>query len=139
MNFAKLKTRGIDVEVAYRQSLGNIGRLDSRLTWTHVLELTNFIDPTNPKFGDRILSEMGDPRTAFNWNSSLQHGRFTFGYQMRYIGKQINFSESFGFGEYEDFFDSKAAIRRTGLVREEVCESQILPRRSYGHRCRAQV
>ncbi len=105
VNFAKLKTRGIDVEVAYRKSLGNIGRLNSRLTWTHVLELTNFIDPTNPEFGDRILSEMGDPQDRFNWNSSLQTGRFTFGYQMRYIGKQINFSESFGFGEYEDFYE----------------------------------
>ncbi len=105
VNFAKLKTRGIDVEVAYRQRVGNIGRVDSRLTWTHILELTNFIDPTDPSFGDRILSEMGDPQDRFNWNTSLQTGRFTLGYQMRYIGKQINFSESFGLGEYEDFFE----------------------------------
>jgi outer membrane receptor protein involved in Fe transport len=105
VNFAKLKTRGIDVEVAYRHKVGNIGRLDTRLTWTHILELTNFIDPQNPDFGDRILSEMGDPQDRFNWNTSLQTGRFTLGYQMRYIGKQINFSESFGLGEYEDFFE----------------------------------
>jgi outer membrane receptor protein involved in Fe transport len=104
VNFAKLKTRGIDIEVAYRQRLGNIGRLDTRLTWTHIFELTNFVDPTNPNFGDRILSELGDPQDRFNWNTSLQHGRFTFGYQMRYVGKQITFSENFGVGEYEDFF-----------------------------------
>jgi outer membrane receptor protein involved in Fe transport len=104
VNFAKLKTRGIDVEVAYRHKVGNIGRLDTRLTWTHILELTNFIDPTNPNFGDRILSELGDPQDRFNWNTSLQHGRFTFGYQMRYVGKQIKFAENFGQGEYEDFF-----------------------------------
>jgi outer membrane receptor protein involved in Fe transport len=104
VNFAELKTRGIDVEVAYRRQLGSIGRLDTRLTWTHVLELTQFIDPTNPAFGDRILSEVGDPQDRFNWNTSLKHGRFTFGYQMRYVGKQITFDEQRVLGEYEDFF-----------------------------------
>jgi outer membrane receptor protein involved in Fe transport len=105
VNFAKLKTRGIDVEVAYRHQLGNIGRMDTRLTWTHVLELTNYIDPTNPSFGDRILSETGDPQDRFNWNSTLKHGRFSFGYQMRYVGKSIAYDEARGLGEYEDFFE----------------------------------
>jgi outer membrane receptor protein involved in Fe transport len=104
VNFAKLKTRGLDMEFAYRHQLGNIGRFDTRLTWTHVLELTNFIDPTNPNFGDRILSETGDPQDRFNWNSTLKHGRFSFGYQMRYIGKSIAYDEARGIGEYEDFY-----------------------------------
>ena len=30
---------------------------------------------------------VGIPQDAFNWNTSMQHGRFTFGYRMRYIGK----------------------------------------------------
>jgi outer membrane receptor protein involved in Fe transport len=102
-NFAKLKARGLDVEVAYRHKIGNIGRIDTRLNWTHVFELTNFVDPTDPTFGDRILSELGSPQDAFNWNTSLQRGRFTLGYQMRYIGKQI--INSGGLGEYEDFFE----------------------------------
>jgi outer membrane receptor protein involved in Fe transport len=94
VNFAKLKARGLDVEVAYRNNIGNIGRLDTRLTYTHVFELTNFVDPTDASFEDRVLSEIGDPKDAFNWNTSLQHGRFTFGYQMRYIGKMVlNFAE----------------------------------------------
>jgi outer membrane receptor protein involved in Fe transport len=104
VNFAKLKTRGIDVEVAYRHQVGNIGRLDTRLTWTHILELTQWIDPTQPDFGDRILSEMGDPQDRFNWNTTVKHGRFNFGYQMRYIGKQIRYDESRGTGAYEDFY-----------------------------------
>ena len=103
-NFAKLKTRGIDVEVAYRHQLGGIGRLDTRFTWTHILELTNFVDPSDPNFGNRILSELGDPQDRFNWNALLQRGRFSFGYQMRYIGKQITFDEARGLGEYEDFY-----------------------------------
>jgi outer membrane receptor protein involved in Fe transport len=104
LNYAKLQNRGIDIEAAYRHRLGNIGRIDTRFTWTHVFELTQYIDPTNPKYGDRILSELGDPEDAFNWNTSLQHGRFTFGYQMRFVGKQIRYSERFGLGAYEDFY-----------------------------------
>jgi outer membrane receptor protein involved in Fe transport len=96
-NFAKLRTRGLDVEVAYRKQIGNIGRLDTKVNWSHVFEFTQNIDPSNPTFQDRVLTELGTPEDAFNWNTSLQHGRFTLGYQMRYIGKMVTSS-------YEDFF-----------------------------------
>jgi outer membrane receptor protein involved in Fe transport len=96
-NFAKLTARGIDIEVAYRHQIGRVGRLDSKLTWTHALELTNNTNPGNPSFQDRLLSELANPVDAFNWDSSLQHGRFTFGYRMRYIGKMVT-------AAYEDFF-----------------------------------
>jgi outer membrane receptor protein involved in Fe transport len=43
------------------------------------------------------LSELGNPVDAFNWDSSLQHGRFTLGYRMRYIGRMVT-------SAYEDFF-----------------------------------
>jgi outer membrane receptor protein involved in Fe transport len=94
-NFAKLKARGLDIEIAYRHQIGRIGRLDTKLTWTHALELTQWTNPADPTVGDRLLSELGGggqpaaPQDAFNWNSSLQHGRFTFGYQMRYIGRMV--------------------------------------------------
>jgi outer membrane receptor protein involved in Fe transport len=100
LNYAKLIAKGIDVEVAYRHSLGSLGRLDTRLTYTHVLDRSNYLDPTNPNFQNVIVGnkggELGDPRDAFNWNSSLQHGRFTFGYQMRYISHMY-------LNTYEDF------------------------------------
>ena len=104
INFASLVARGIDTEIAYRHQLGSLGRLDTKLTWTHSLERTDFTDPANPKVGDRQLSEIGFPQDAFNWNTSLQHGRFTFGYQMRYIGKMILYDPARGIGEYEDFY-----------------------------------
>ena len=56
-NYAKLKARGLDIEAAYRHQIGALGRLDTRFTWTHALELTQFIDPTDPTHGDRLLSE----------------------------------------------------------------------------------
>lgn len=102
VNFAKLKTRGLDVEVAYRRNIANVGRLDARLAWTHVFELTQFVNPSDPEFGNRVLSEIGDPQDAFNLNTSLKTGPVTFGYQGRYIGKMIVFSGSLG--QYEDFF-----------------------------------
>jgi outer membrane receptor protein involved in Fe transport len=95
-NFAKLTARGIDTEIAYRGRVGP-GRLDTRFTYTHVLDRSNFVDPTNPTFEDQQLLELGDPQDAFNWNSSYKYGRFTFGYQMRFIGKQV-------LNLYEDFF-----------------------------------
>jgi len=91
VNFAKLVAKGIDVEVAYRHALGSFGRVDTRLTYTHVLDRSDFLDPTNPDFQDVIVGkhggELGDPRDAFNWNTTLTHGRFSFGYQMRYLSR----------------------------------------------------
>jgi outer membrane receptor protein involved in Fe transport len=103
VNFAKLTARGLDFEVAYRNRIGDLGRLDTRLTYTRALERTNYLNPLLPEQGNRVLSELGDPRDAFNWNTSFQRGRFTLGYQMRYLGKQV---VQFGtLGQYEDFFE----------------------------------
>jgi len=104
INFAALVARGIDTELAYRHQIGSIGRLDTKLTWTHALERTDFTDPGDPHAGDRQLSEIGFPKDAFNWNTSLTHGRFTLGYQMRYIGKMIVYDPARGLGQYEDFY-----------------------------------
>jgi outer membrane receptor protein involved in Fe transport len=87
LNYANLKARGLDIEVAYRHQVGALGRLDTRLNWTHALELSQWIDPTDLSHGDRLLSELGNPKDAFNWATSLQHGRFILGYKMRYIGR----------------------------------------------------
>ncbi|MFL6725904.1 MAG: TonB-dependent receptor domain-containing protein [Sphingomicrobium sp.] len=97
LNYAKLTARGIDTEIAYRHQFGNLGRFDTRLTYTHVINRNNYISATDPNFRDVQLLELGDPQDAFNWNASLTHGRFTLGYQMRYISKMV-------LNVYEDFF-----------------------------------
>ena len=96
LNYAKLTARGIDTEVAYRGRLGP-GRLDTRFTYTHVLDRSNFVSTTDPNFENQQLVELGDPQDAFNWNTSYKWNRFTLGYQMRYISKQV-------LNVYEDFF-----------------------------------
>jgi outer membrane receptor protein involved in Fe transport len=97
LNYAKLTARGIDVEAAYRRNIEGLGTINTRITYTHMLERNQFLDPTDPEFADRLLTELGDPQDQVNWNLELQSGPVTLGYQMRYIGKQVvNF--------YEDFF-----------------------------------
>ena len=89
LNYAKLTARGIDTEIAYRHQVGTIGRLDTRFTYTHVLNRNNYISASDPNFRDVVVQELGDPQDAFNWNTTLTHGRFSFGYQMRFISKMV--------------------------------------------------
>ncbi len=99
LNYAKLRVRGIDFEAAYRGRIPGVGLLDTKFIWTYVMQNDQFLDPTNPEFADQILMELGDPQDRFNWNTNLKMGRFTFGYQMRYIGKML-----LNTAKYEFFF-----------------------------------
>ncbi|MFL6726202.1 MAG: TonB-dependent receptor domain-containing protein [Sphingomicrobium sp.] len=100
LNYAKLTARGIDTEITYRHQIGTLGRLDTRFTYTHVIDRSNYTSATDPNFKTVQLLTLGDPQDAFNWNTSLTHGRFTLGYQMRYLGKQV-------LNAYEDTFSSQ--------------------------------
>jgi outer membrane receptor protein involved in Fe transport len=88
LNYAKLQVKGIDVDASYRRSIGAVD-LNTRFIYTHVLQNDQFLDPTDPEFADQLLKELGDPEDAFNWDTTLKFGRFTLGYQMRYIGKML--------------------------------------------------
>jgi outer membrane receptor protein involved in Fe transport len=85
-NFAKRVRKGIDTEVAYRTTVGPV-KLDTRLIYTHNIQISNFQDPTFLQLENRILGELGDPQDEFRWDVALTHGPFTLGYQMSYIGK----------------------------------------------------
>ena len=119
-NYAKLDARGIDVEAAYRARIGTLGRLDTRFTYTHVFELTQFIDPSQPDFGDRLLSELGNPKNAWNWSTNFQTGRFTFGWQTRFIGRMVT-------NLYEDFFEFEGRPPQN----EDWADRKWFPRRFY--------
>ena len=84
LNFAKLKARGIDVDIAYRHTFGRV-QLTSHGVYTHVLKRSDYLDPTNPKFEDRILGELGDPKDNFNWTTDVKVGKITGSYEMRFI------------------------------------------------------
>jgi hypothetical protein len=54
-----------------------------------MLERNNYLYPTDPDRANRILSELGDPEHAFNLNLEFSRGKFTIGYQMRFIDKMV--------------------------------------------------
>ncbi|MDB5683212.1 MAG: TonB-dependent receptor [Sphingomonas bacterium] len=87
LNFAKLKARGIDTELAYRYNF-DWGSMGFRAHWTHVLQRDDFLNPTDPTTADRILGEVGDPKNRVTANTDAKIGKLTLGYQVRWIGKQ---------------------------------------------------
>ena len=82
VNFAAFKRKGIDINVAYRTNVGPF-RYNTNFIMTHNLETSNFTDPTDPGFENRILGELGDPENEFRWDNDISHGPFTLGYRMR--------------------------------------------------------
>ncbi|HEX9946824.1 MAG TPA: TonB-dependent receptor [Allosphingosinicella sp.] len=95
LNFASLKVRGVDTEVAYRKKF-DWGTASLRGTWTHTIQNDTFLNPTNPDFANRLLRELGDPQDEVNVNASIKAGKYTLGYQVRWIGKQY-------LNTYEDY------------------------------------
>lgn len=95
LNFASLKVRGVDTEVAYRKKF-SWGTASLRGTWTHVLTNRSFLNPTNPNLANSFLRELADPQDEVNVNASIKAGKYTLGYQVRYIGKQY-------INTYEDY------------------------------------
>jgi len=95
LNFAKLKVRGVDVNLDYNHTF-DFGKLKLSALWTHVFQTDQFNDPTDPSFKDRFLDELNDPSDAVNVNASLEVGKVTFGYQVRWLDKMY-------LNTYEDF------------------------------------
>ncbi|WP_347302018.1 TonB-dependent receptor [Croceibacterium sp. TMG7-5b_MA50] len=94
LNFASRSARGIDFDLAYSTDLGADAQIATRFLYTHNLERSNFENPSNPDFENRILSELGNPKDEFRWNLNLSKGPVLLGYTMSYIGPQtINLYE----------------------------------------------
>ena len=101
-NFASRKRRGMDIELAYRSKFNDTVGLNTRFIYSHQFQNSNFQNPADPKFENRILSELGDPVDEFRWNVDLTVDRVTFGYEMRFIGEQLT-------SAYESFFPLASA------------------------------
>jgi outer membrane receptor protein involved in Fe transport len=95
LNYAKREREGIDVNLNYRTSLGELG-VQTGLIYTHNIKISDFQDPTQPEFEDRILGELGDPEDEFRFDLDLTYGAFLLGYQARFIGPQyVNLYEDY--------------------------------------------
>jgi len=95
LNFAKLQVRGIDTEIAYRKTF-DWGTASLRGTWTHILTNRTYLNPTDPTNANSVYKELGDPGDEVNVNASIKAGKYTLGYQVRWIGSQY-------LNTYEDY------------------------------------
>ncbi len=113
LNYAKLTSRGIDLEAAFAHEIGSLGQLSTRLVYTRTLQLDQFLDPTDPGHPDQLLLELGDPEDAFNLTADFKRGPFSVGYELRFIGKMVlnNAEDVFTVGgsppQNADFADRK--------------------------------
>lgn len=97
INFAKQKADGIDFELAYRKTLANEHKFDFHGIMTKVIQRVNFTSPTDPAFGDRIQSELGDPTYAANVSIGYQANKLGIRYSANYFSRQT-------IGAYENYF-----------------------------------
>ncbi|MFV0624453.1 TonB-dependent receptor domain-containing protein [Sphingomonas sp. ac-8] len=95
LNYAALQVRGIDTQIAYRTNFGENNSIGAKLNWTHQLENSEFLDPTDPGRANRLMSELGYPKDAFNFDLDVKLDKFFLNYQARYLGKMT-------YGAYED-------------------------------------
>lgn len=96
LNFASRRRRGIDTELAYRTNLGD-AKFSGRILYTHNLINSNFEDPTRPKFENRLLTELGNPKDEVVVNGDVTFGIATIGYRGHYISPMV-------INTYEDQF-----------------------------------
>jgi outer membrane receptor protein involved in Fe transport len=87
LNYAKLRVRGIDVELGYQHRFGDIANVSTRLIYTHNFRNDTYLDASDPNFRTQQLGTLGFPFDEFSWNLDVNKGPFTLGYKLRYIGK----------------------------------------------------
>jgi outer membrane receptor protein involved in Fe transport len=85
-NFAKLKVRGLDVNVDYNHSF-NFGRLTLAAYWTHYFQNDSFTNPDDPTFNNRLIDELNDPSDAVTLRAAFETGRFKLNYSLRWLDK----------------------------------------------------
>ncbi len=101
-NFAQLRTRGIDFDVAYTKRLRDDLRLNARVLVSHIMNRQEYSYITQPDRFDRIDGRLGDPRWQGQVTLGGQFGILDLSYNARYVGKQIVSGLS-----YETFFPSQ--------------------------------
>ncbi len=95
-NFAKLVRRGIDTQISYRTNFSEDVGLSLNGVYTHILENSNFTNPADPNFTNKLIEEIGNPKNEFRVDADLRVKQFTLGYRARFIGSMyINTFEDY--------------------------------------------
>ena len=87
LNYAALRVRGIDLDLAYHRRITDLGVVGARILYTLALRNDAFLDQQQPDRKDQNLLELGNPRHALNARVSLNRGPFGVAYGLRYFSK----------------------------------------------------
>ena len=107
LNFASRERRGIDVNASYRTRFFRDWILDTNLIYVHTIKASDFQNPADPTFENRLLDEMGTPKDEFRLDTDVKIGKLTVGHRLRYIGPMY-------VGNFEDFNDLDTACSPAG-------------------------
>ena len=96
LNFASRQRRGIDINASYRTRLFGKAILDTNLIYVHTIKNSDFQNPADPGFENRLLEELGNPRDEFRLDTDVRIGKLTVGHRLHYIGPMyVNLFEDF--------------------------------------------
>ena len=96
LNFASRERNGIDINASYRTRFFRNWILDTNLIYVHTIKNSDFQNPADPSFENRLLEELGNPRDEFRLDTDVRIGKFTVGHRLHYIGPMyVNLFEDF--------------------------------------------
>ncbi|MFL6745480.1 MAG: TonB-dependent receptor domain-containing protein [Sphingomicrobium sp.] len=107
LNFASRERRGIDVNAGYRTRFFRDWILDTNLIYVHTIKASDFQNPADPSFENRLLEELGTPKDEARLDTDIRIGKLTFGHRLRYIGPMY-------VGNFEDFNELDTACSIAG-------------------------
>lgn len=86
VNFAQLKTSGIDFELNYTHKFTGGTTLNLHGLATYVIVKNFYLDPLSPTNYTHQLGVLGDPQFAATASADVKHGAVTLHYDVRYLG-----------------------------------------------------
>jgi len=96
LNFASRERHGIDINASYRTKFFRNWVLDTNLIYVHTMKNSDFQNPADPTFENRLLEELGNPKDEFRLDTDVRIGKFTIGHRLHYIGPMyVNLFEDF--------------------------------------------
>ena len=107
LNFANRERRGIDINASYRTRFFRNWILDTNLIYVHTIKASDFQNPADPTFEDRLLEEVGTPKDEFRLDTDVRIGKLTVGHRLHYIGPMY-------VSRFEDFNQLETACSIAG-------------------------
>lgn len=86
-NYAKQRTTGIDMDLAYTLPTNGDWRLNGRVILAYLIRRDLCTNIDDPNFRTRVMSTLGNPRWAFNGRVNLGYREFDLTYAMRFVDR----------------------------------------------------